>query len=135
MGFALGVLCILFGAFIDVFNPAGWRTSIVPIGLGIFWFIYLPIIYLFRSYNAVKRSPSLQGIVRCQFDENGYTVEALHSQAQVKFEALLKWKEGKRTFLLYPQPRIGTVVPKRFFQNAADVNTLRGLLQTRVAKR
>jgi hypothetical protein len=131
----LGILSIGSGAFIAVSNWDAGSAGLVLIGVGIFWIIYLPIIWAFRVSNSLKRTPNLQGIVRFRFEESGYAIEALHSQAEGKWEALVKWKEGKHAFLLYANPKIGTVVPKSFFRSAADVDAVRRLLETKLPKK
>ena len=130
-----GLLFLAALLFLGIFTPKFLRDQWVLIVLSLFWASYLWIFLLYSSYNTLKKSPNLQGTVRYRFDENGYALQALHGQAEVKWGAMVKWKEGKHTILLYSHPRIGSVVPKRFFQGSGDVDAVRGLLQANVPRR
>ncbi len=131
----LGVLSILLGVWLGLQRNEGWARGKVLLGLGVFWLIYLWPFLIYRTRATLKRTPSLQGNVRFQFDESGYTVETMHAHAEVKWGALSKSIETGKSFLLYQNPKIGSVVPKRFFQSAADVETLREFLRTGVPRK
>lgn len=131
---ALGVLTLVFAALLARTSPEGWRRQWVLICVGIFWLVYLWIVILYRSNKTLKQTPNLQGVVRYVFDDPGYLLEAMHSRAEVKWSAMVKWKEGKHTFLFYGNPKIASIVPKRFFQNGADVDAVHKLLQANVKK-
>ncbi|MGB6477239.1 MAG: YcxB family protein, partial [Candidatus Sulfotelmatobacter sp.] len=86
----------------------------------------------YRSYRTKTGSPVLQGLVRYQFDDDGIRLFTPHSQADVKWPAFIKWKEGKNTFFTYQTPKIGNVIPKRFFQNPTDIDAVRTLMRTHI---
>lgn len=130
----LGVLTLVFAASLARSNSEGLRGEWVLISVGIFWLVYLWIVILFRSNKTIKQTPNLQGVVRYIFDDTGYLIEATHSRAEVKWSAMVKWKEGKHTFLFYANPKIASIVPKRFFQNGVDVDAVHKLLQANVKK-
>lgn len=135
--FPLGALVIavwvLFGGLAGSVENPGRRAGLIAVLL--FWAVLPWASGAYSSYRILKRSPNLQGTVRFQFDEEGYRLEGPHASAEVKWAALVKWKEAKQTFLLYSNPRVGSVIPKRFFQSSADVDAVRSLLQTKVQKR
>ena len=78
----------------------------------------------------------MQGIVRYEFGEDGYLITATHSNstADIKWTAVSKWKEGKDSFVIFANANIGSLIPKHFFQNSADVDAFRDLLQAKVKK-
>jgi hypothetical protein len=131
----LGIVTIGLGIWLGLREDESWHGEPLFLWLGVFWFVFLWPIMAYRSRATLKRSPSLQGVVRFQFDESGYQVEAPHVRAEVKWAALVNWIESKNCFLLYQNPKIGSIVPKRFFQSAADVETVRNLMGANVARK
>jgi hypothetical protein len=131
----LGVFTIVMAIILGIKEDEGWYGEPILLAAGVFFLVFLWPFMAYRSRATLKRSPSLQGVVRFQFDESGYLVEAVHVRAEVKWAALVKWIESKNCFLLYQNPKIGGIVPKRFFQSAADVETVRGFLQANVARK
>jgi hypothetical protein len=77
-----------------------------------------------------KGSPNLQCTVAYTFDNFGYAVEGVHARGEVKWSGLVKWKEGKHCFAVYTSPKIANIIPKRFFHSPADVEAVRGFLQS-----
>jgi hypothetical protein len=67
--------------------------------------------------------------------EEGYDLDATHSQSRVQWSALVKWQEGKRCFLPYPSPRMASIIPKRFFQSPTDIDSIRLILQAKVLRK
>jgi hypothetical protein len=131
----LGVLTIISAVFMGLRRHEGWAGEKLLIGVGIFWIVYLWPFMMYRTNATLKRTPNLQGPVRFEFSETGYALDTVHARAEVKWGALTKWIETGKSFLLYQNPKIGSVVPKRFFQSAADVETVRGYLRANVKKK
>jgi hypothetical protein len=135
--FPLGALVVvgwaLFGGLSNGDEGPARRAGLIAAGL--VWAAFPWAAGAFGSYKTLKRSPNLRGTIRFQFDEEGYRLEGPHASAELKWAARVKWKEAKHTFLLYSNPRIASVIPKRFFQSPADVDAVRSLLQTKVQKR
>lgn len=125
----LGLLILAFATFLSFGDEDGWRGQLIFFGLGLFLTVYVWLLLFYKASRQTKKSPNLQGIVRYKFDDEGFGFQALHSQAEIKWAALVKWKEGKHCFLIYTSPSLGNIIPKRFFQSATDVDTVRGFLQ------
>jgi hypothetical protein len=134
----IGLGLLVEGAFLSLAeSEEGWRGQWYLFALGIFLIVYLwPFIY-YRAWRQVRRTPNLQGIVRYEFGEDGYLMTATHSNstADIKWISIAKWKEGKYSFVIFANANFGNLIPKRFFQSAADVDAVRGLLQTKVKKK
>lgn len=124
----LGIVTIALAIFLSIEKGEGWFGEPLFLGLGVFWIAYLWPFMAYRTRATLKKTPGLQGNVRFQFDESGYALETMQARAEVKWAALSKWSETKKSFLLYQNPRIGSVVPKRFFQSPGDVDAARNLL-------
>ena len=120
--------------FLGVQRGAGWTGEPIFLALGVFWIVYLWPFMAYRTRVTLKKTPNLQGDVRFEFDENGFAVNGVHARAEIKWAALSKWIETKKSFLLYQNPKIGSLVPKRFFRNPGDVETVRGFLRSAVRK-
>jgi hypothetical protein len=129
---ALGVLLLVEAVFLNL--KEGSRSSWYLFALGIFLIVYMWPVIFYRSWRQIRKTPNLQGIVQYEFGEDGYRVNASHSTADVKWSAIAKWKEGKHAFIIYANSNFGSLIPKRFFQSSADVDALRGLLQTKTKK-
>ena len=128
----LGAILVLYGTLGFIFDEGGWanHVAVITVGVMIPAFVWLAI--LNRCRETFKGTPNLKGSVRYEFDDVGFRVVALHSTGETQWGAITKWKEGKRVFVLYRSPKLAEIVPKRFFENAANVNALRELLKTRV---
>jgi YcxB-like protein len=103
--------------------------------VGIFLILYMWFFVFYRARRQIKQSPNLQAPIQYDFDEGGYRMTASHSNSDIKWSAIAKWKEGKHGFIIYANVNFGSIVPKRFFQNAADVEAVRGLLKAHAKRK
>ena len=129
---SIAAAIFLFSILTAIAGNAGPEILEPLVLLGLFWIAWLPLYALYACYRSLKRSPNLQGLIRYDFAEEGYDLTATHSTGHVNWSALVKWREGKRSFLFYTNPRIASVIPKHFFQNPADIDSLRLMLETKV---
>ena len=130
----IGLILILESVFLGLRGERGpwnnWYLFLLGIFLVVYWW---PFIF-YRARKQIKKSPNLQGTLQYDFDEDGYRMTASHSNSDVKWGAIAKWKEGKHAFIIWANVNFGSLIPKRFFQSAADVDAVRTLLQTKVKK-
>lgn len=129
---ALGLIIIAGAGVLMWDDESKWKDQLPWMAVGLFLIAFFWIFGFYRSYRTKKGTPVLQGIVRFQFDDDGIHLTTPHSQADVKWPALIKWKEGKHTFLTYQTPKIANVIPKRFFRSPADVDAMRSLMRTHI---
>ena len=129
----LGAAVIVFGVGGLVYEPQGEGSwSLILAGVFVWLFYWANLFY--RSYRAVRKTPNLQGPVHFHFDDTGFSFDSLHVRAELKWGASVKWKESKSVFLVYQNPRLGNIIPKRFFSSHADVDAVRELLRAHVRK-
>jgi YcxB-like protein len=128
----LGLMIIAGAGVLIWHDEAKWKEQLPWIAVGLFVIAYFWIFAFYRSYRTKRGSPVLQGLVRYQFDDDGIRLVTPHSQADVKWPAFIKWTEGKYTLLTYQTPKIGNMIPKRFFQSPADVDAVRALMRTHI---
>jgi len=119
----IGAVLLAEGVFLG--REEGWQKWWYLFPLGVFLIVYMWPYLFYRARRQIKRSPNLQGIVQYDFGEAGYRMTASHSNADIKWSAIAKWKEGKHAFIIYANVNF---IPKRFFQSSADVDAVRGLL-------
>jgi hypothetical protein len=134
---ALGVAMLFFatmGSFMGLRIIGGARNELVLAGVGIFWIVYCPLRVLINSRSNLK-NPTLQGLARYDFNQEGYTRTNPNSRGELKWSALSSWREGKNTFLFFPSPKSAILIPKRFFKNSADISSLRQILNANVSRK
>lgn len=131
----VGLVMLVVATCLSITTPKGWQPQVPLFALGLFWILWCPLFVALGSRRTVKRSPNLQGTIRYRFSETGYEVEAAHSRSEVKWTALAKQKEGKHEFLFYTSPKIAQIIPKRFFQTAAEIEALRSFLERNVTQK
>jgi YcxB-like protein len=78
-----------------------------------------------------NRLRALHEPIRFEAGEGGIVYNTGKSESTTKWEAFEKWKESKGSFLLYVQPRLYFLVPKRVL-DGAQVDAFRELLKSRV---
>ncbi|HVB86689.1 MAG TPA: YcxB family protein [Candidatus Dormibacteraeota bacterium] len=128
----LGAVLIAYATMGFVLNPAGRINHVVVFFVGLLFPGYVWFCALRRSRRALAGTPALQGAVKYEFDESGMRFDALHSRGEINWAAVVEWKEGKHVFLLYRSPGMAEIIPKRFFKNLSDVDSVRRLLASHV---
>jgi len=68
------------------------------------------------------------------FDSSGYELKTATGASRTAWSALYSYHEGPTTFLLYSNPVVHQIVPKRAFHDA-DVPRIRELLRAQVTQR
>jgi hypothetical protein len=132
----LAMLGVAIVAMLHGWNrPGAARDERALLGIGVFWIAYGPLAILYRCNANLRRNPGLQGSLRYRFNEDGYVRESQQGSGNLKWNALVGWRESDSSLLFYPSPKSFIIVPKRFFQSPADVNSLHGILQSAVTRK
>lgn len=90
--------------------------------------LFVAFLYLaprFSARQALKRAGD--GEVTYRFDDEGVTIHAPGAITTFAYRRLIKVREGSTAFLVYLNPFIANIVPKRAFP-PADVDRVRALL-------
>lgn len=118
------------------FGAEGGLTEQLPsILAGIFVAVFPWLLVMYRGYRTFKTSPVMRGPVRYTFDDFGISIQAESARSDLKWPAILKWKEGKHAFVIYLNSRVGNIVPKRFFSSTAGVDLVRQMLRTNIGRK
>ena len=128
------VLAFGGGVFLSITDWRKWLDYSVLFASGLYLLAYSWPVRLYRARRRVARSRNLQGIFRYEFGDDGWRAVAPNATWEIKWTAITKWIEGRHSFVIYGDSKTGTIIPKRFFQNSADMDAFRGLLQTKVKK-
>jgi hypothetical protein len=125
-------ISLLFGnVYMNHARAASWSEQMPTlVGVGVVCAIFAAQIY-YRSYQ-MKAGPGLLGVLRYHFDEWGTRITGPHSEAEMRWPEIVKWRESGTTLFIYPNPRIANMVPNRFFSSDQDVAAVQNLLRTHV---
>jgi len=81
-----------------------------------------------RQFNRLK---PLQQTIHFEAGESGIVYRTSKGESTTRWEGFERWRESTGCFLLYVQPRLFFVVPKRVL-NSEQVATFRELLRSRI---
>jgi YcxB-like protein len=123
-----GIILLGMAVLLSLTGKQSISENLAWFGIATFFIVYPRAMMFYRARRLLSHSPTWQGRVRFDFDEEGFTYRGEHVWSEVKWAAVIKWKEGKTFFLLYQSPRSASLVPKRFFSEPASIDALRGLL-------
>ncbi len=108
----------------------GYRPSIQSYFFLIFiaGLICLPI-YIRRSvHKAVKANKFNQQTMHCRFTDEEIQVRLETSHIELSWNKIFGVLEDKDYFAVYTSKSQMLLIPKRFFKNSDDINSLRGMI-------
>jgi hypothetical protein len=128
----IGFLMIVVGAFVSISSPEMFTEMLPLIVIGLIlgsmgWWV--PLI---TARGMWKNNRALPGRHEFEFDEAGMRRQGQTSSSELKWTGVYSWSEDKYLFTLFISPGGAVMVPKRFLNNAADVESLRHLLISQV---
>jgi hypothetical protein len=95
-------------------------------------FISLPLL---QAWLAWRSNPSLKDAICCWADEEGFGMQTTNSDTTIKWPALIKFRETRNLFLVYPSKRMFYLIPKRAFTDESQVKEFRELLDRKINQR
>ncbi len=81
-----------------------------------------------RQYNKID---SLKRESTVEIREDGITASTEAARSEIKWISFIRWYESKTLFLLYQQPSLFSIYPKRAFE-PGEVDEFRELLQRKI---
>jgi hypothetical protein len=102
-----------------------WLPQMIAMGVFAGFLFYRPWLAARRSLAALVRAGDSEVIYR--FDEDGVTIRASGSTTTFAYRTLTKVKEGTTALLLYSDPAVASIIPKRAFA-PADLERVRALV-------
>jgi len=95
-------------------------------------FVSLPLL---QAGLVWRRNPSVKNTVTCWADEEGFNQQTTNSDLTVKWPAIIKFKETRNLFLVYPSKQFCYLIPKRAFKDESQVKEFRKLLDRKINQR
>jgi len=85
--------------------------------------------YLAARSRLRDTPPELKGPTRWTFSESESTAESPAARAEFQWRSVLRVRETKRQFLLFPQKQIAGVIPKRCFLSETEISEFREMVR------
>jgi len=102
------------------------------------WVLALPLVFVFvlplLSARRVMRDERVKRGVSYQFSDAGIHIESYVSKTDLSWAAIRRIIELRSGFLVFTNPNIASMLPKRCFESTQGVSDIRGLFRTNVAK-
>jgi len=112
-------------------NPPSPSSYLIAWLVSVFW-VSFP---LTQAWLVWRGTPSVKEVVRCWADEESFRLQTTNSDTAVKWPALIKFRETRKFFLIYPSKRICYLIPKRAFADESQVKEFRELLDRKINQR
>jgi hypothetical protein len=103
-------------------------AAVLPLGMCVFVFGFMLWFLPRRAASKVV----LRKVV-WELSDAGVKVSSDVSEATIKWDAFVKFREGKKVFLIFPQKNFAHFIPKRILSEP-EINELRTLLLTHLKK-
>lgn len=127
-----GIAILVLAIYAGNASGEGWFSQPLWELVGVFVLAY-PFFVLFSKSNKIyKSSPIARGKILYSFGEGAINFQGQHSSATLKWTGVVKWNEGKHTFLVYTSRQRANMIPKRFFASREDIETVRVLMRGKV---
>ncbi|AFM04179.1 hypothetical protein Fleli_1780 [Bernardetia litoralis DSM 6794] len=112
-----------------------WADSELKLGLllslMVFLFLVLPILTYRRTKNYFEKNPSLSELTTFYFEAQRIEVVTLESHTTLTWKRIYKIREFKHYLLIYQNRHIVYVVPKKAFDSASDMETVKNMIRTK----
>ncbi|MBC7795957.1 MAG: YcxB family protein [Pyrinomonadaceae bacterium] len=92
---------------------------------------FVPFVLCYVAYkNAKNASNAVKGSYRYVFSLEGIEFFSQTASSQILWIDLVKVVESRTDFLLFPQPQISYLIPKRAFESESQINDFREMLRS-----
>ena len=96
--------------------------------LVLFFFVYFP--YKFKKYY--KQQKLIKEPMEIDIQDLGIKLSSPSVNANLTWDNFIKWKEGKKLFILYQTDTLMNILPKRNFDTENDIIKFRQLLNANI---
>jgi hypothetical protein len=102
------------------------------------WIVYLVAYYgvyiQWRARRVFAQTKELHVPVRFSLGDSGLTMENANGRSTMPWDHILKWRESRDLFLLYPNDILFYMIPKRCIADEATATALSALLGSHVKR-
>ena len=142
MYWIVGSLAIFGVAFITHIAEYGHRrpeagSAFIPVLPIIFLAAFVPIARFAIPHLTAKqamKNPGMKEGSEYTFAPDGIRIVSSTGRSELTWQAVAKVRETECQFLLYPQPNIAHILPKRCFSSEAEIAAFRTLVSQHVHK-
>lgn len=130
----LAVGAVILGLLLNRADPDGFHWWAIPAIIG----LLLLFVFLIRFSQHKGVSKQLKGVPAANepyvftFADEGISIAGRLSDANIKWEAILRAHESKTDFLFYTTKRFAQFLPKRAFANDDTASELRAMLNQKI---
>lgn len=135
MGIAGGVLVLLF-AVVAIEALVDWRAGdgtltepLIFAGLFAYFVLYFAVYLPWWARRAFRTLKSAGTPFKGETSEEGITISSQYGGGITPWDHVIRWREGRKVFLLYVSTSLFYVLPKRLFASAADEAEFRDTLR------
>jgi hypothetical protein len=109
-------------------------ATVFGVVFGLLWFAYMLLGPRFFSRRQFQNNPTVQSPITLSASEQGLEFHSQHTDARIAWSAYVAWAEAKSVFIIMPQPRIYSTIPKRAF-GADQIGEFREMLRDNIGKK
>jgi hypothetical protein len=132
---AVGVLALGFMLYRANYSEMAWWVKPAFVGWLTFFVILFRMFQFRKIAKQLKGAPSAQGVHVWTVSDEGITVVGPLTAGNIKWEAIVKAREGKSDLFFYTTKSFALFLPKRVFTNEGQLFDLRGLLAEKLGPR
>jgi hypothetical protein len=125
------------GALALIANPeSGWRqifTNALPFfALVVLWLLLLGAMPYRNARKALTTQSYARETITYTFTDEVISAAGPSVHWSIAWSAMIRMRETRSLFLFYHAPNLAVLVPKRFFQNASEMQEWRRFVSTRL---
>src|SRR5439155_26151051 len=124
-----GLMGLLSGASMGT----AWQVG-EALGLGLLGAILWPLVFRAGARRSLANKSDLERTVTLTFSPACVEVTTVTVESRIKWPAVHRFVEGRKTFILYLGEAMVQVIPKRALR-AEDVDALRSMFTSRIVPR
>jgi hypothetical protein len=120
--------------FVAPIAPASPWVQWVMLAMLAYFPIVLGVMIPYRTRRSFRQRKDFQRETSYRASESGVSIENENLKGIKPWSDYLKWKEGRKVFLLYLSDNMFQIVPKRFFGTESELAGFRALLEKAVPR-
>lgn len=117
---ALGLFFVLM-AFWLMQQSAAFSVGFGPLIVGSLM-LSAPLITRFVIIRRAKSFPSIGQTIKWTFDDEKLVSETVGERSEFVWNKLIRVRESKKGFLLFPQPRLAYWIPRTAFKSQVEID-------------
>lgn len=109
-----GGICFALVSFTRLSNGDAewWMVLLVP-GLLVFFYLLARALQVRNIGKQFKNAPDAQTVQHWTINADGLTTHSELSSSEIKWDAVIKFRESKTDFFFFTAPRFAKFIPKR----------------------